>query len=79
MGRKAGAGKIVLYLAIGVVVSVCLLILFAWFRPTPAPDREVLFGLAVSGGGSRATLFAAGDKAVAKNEAKIRKFLEVPL
>ena len=27
---------------------------------TPAPDRDVLIGLAVSGGGSRAALFAAG-------------------
>src|SRR5215217_2998451 len=27
---------------------------------TPAPDRDVLVGLAVSGGGSRAALFAAG-------------------
>jgi hypothetical protein len=25
----------------------------------PAPDREILVGLAVSGGGSRAALFAA--------------------
>jgi hypothetical protein len=65
----------VLYLAIGVMVSVCLLIIVAWFRPTPvytlaaadhsdcltpAPDREVLIGLSVSGGGSRAALFAAG-------------------
>lgn len=27
---------------------------------TPAPDREILIGLSVSGGGSRAALFAAG-------------------
>jgi len=75
MGGKAGTERIVLYLVIGVAVSVGLLITFAWFRPTPVytlaaaehpdcltppPDRDVLIGLAVSGGGSRAALFAAG-------------------
>jgi predicted acylesterase/phospholipase RssA len=74
MKRKFGARRVLLYVVIGVSVSVGLLIAFAWFRPTPVytlqaaehpdcltpdPDREVLIGLAVSGGGSRAALFAA--------------------
>jgi len=75
MARKFEVRRALLYVAICVAVSVGLLILFAWLRPTPvytlaaaehpdcltpAPDREVLIGLAVSGGGSRAALFAAG-------------------
>ena len=73
MERKFEAKRVLLYIVIGMTVSVGLLITFAWFRPTPvytmagaehpdclapAPDREVLIGLAVSGGGSRAALFA---------------------
>jgi predicted acylesterase/phospholipase RssA len=67
--------KILLYTVIAVAAVLGLLIAFAWFRPTPvytpaaaehpdcltpAEDREVIIGLAVSGGGSRAALFAAG-------------------
>src|SRR4030095_4080257 len=73
MNREAG--RVLLYVVMGVVVVVALLIAIAWVtrtplytlqtaeRPectTPAPDRDVLIGLAVSGGGSRAALFAAG-------------------
>lgn len=75
MERKFKAKRVFLYLVIGMTVSVGLLITFAWFRPTPVytlagaehpdcltppEDQEVLIGLAVSGGGSRAALFAAG-------------------
>src|SRR4029079_8069743 len=60
---------------VGIATVVGVLIAIAWFKPTPvlvlaasehpdcltpAPDREVLIGLGVSGGGSRAALFAAG-------------------
>ncbi|HKT33515.1 MAG TPA: patatin-like phospholipase family protein [Nitrospira sp.] len=60
---------------VGIAVVIGVLITIAWFTRTPlytlqaadqpecvtpAPDREVLIGLAVSGGGSRAALFAAG-------------------
>ena len=72
---KRDAGRVLLYVVMGVAVVVALLIAIAWVtrtplytlqtaeRPecvTPAPDRDVLIGLAVSGGGSRAALFAAG-------------------
>lgn len=75
MAWKFEVRRVLLYVVIGVVVSVGLLITFALLKPTPvytlaaaehpdcltpAPDREVLIGLAVSGGGSRAALFAAG-------------------
>jgi hypothetical protein len=75
MERRFQAKRVLLYVVIAIVASVGLLITFAFFRPTPVytlaaaehpdcltpvPDREVLIGLAVSGGGSRAALFAAG-------------------
>ena len=71
---KRDAGRVLLYVVMGVAVVVALLIAIAWVtrtplytlqtaeRPecvTPAPDRDVLIGLAVSGGGSRAALFVA--------------------
>jgi predicted acylesterase/phospholipase RssA len=54
-------------LALGLTVSGCVTPAVHKIKPTsgqgvcvqPAPDREVLVGLAVSGGGSRAALFAA--------------------
>ncbi|HKE61685.1 MAG TPA: patatin-like phospholipase family protein [Nitrospira sp.] len=67
--------SVLVYGLIGIAVVIGLLIGIAWFKPTPvhvlaasehpdcltpAPDREVLIGLGVSGGGSRAALFAAG-------------------
>ncbi|MBA5867498.1 MAG: hypothetical protein GDA67_12475 [Nitrospira sp. CR1.3] len=75
MARKFEVRKVFLYVVVGMVGTVGLLIAAAWFRPTPvlilptaehpdcltpAEDREVLIGLGVSGGGSRAALFAAG-------------------
>jgi predicted acylesterase/phospholipase RssA len=75
MRRRFAAGQIFLYTGILVGVLVGAALAAAWFRPTPvytlaaaehpdcltpAPDREMLIGLAVSGGGSRAALFAAG-------------------
>ena len=68
-------GRVLLYILTTVAVIIGFLIAVAWVtrtplytletadRPecvTPAPDRDVLVGLAVSGGGSRAALFAAG-------------------
>jgi predicted acylesterase/phospholipase RssA len=80
MGRKVRIRTIVL---ITVSLLVVALFAFMWFRATPiytmqaasedpdcvtpAPDSDVLVGLAVSGGGSRAALFAAaGMEALAK-------------
>ena len=75
MGRDEEAGKALLYVAIGIALVVGILISIAWItrtplytlqaaeRPecvTPAADHDLLIGLAVSGGGSRAALFAAG-------------------
>jgi hypothetical protein len=75
MGWNMKPGRIVLYAAMGIGLLVVGLIGAAWFRPTPVytlaaadhpdcltppPDHDVLIGLAVSGGGSRAALFAAG-------------------
>src|SRR4029078_5080510 len=72
---KRKTGRVLLFVVMGVAVVVGLLMAIAWFtrtplytlqtaeKPectTPAPDRDVLIGLAVSGGGSRAALFAAG-------------------
>ena len=72
---KRETGRVLLFVVMGVAVVVGLLMAIAWFtrtplytlqtaeKPectTPAPDRDVLIGLAVSGGGSRAALFAAG-------------------
>jgi hypothetical protein len=68
-------GKMLFYVLFGVALVIGALISIAWFTRTPlytlqaadqpecvtpAHDREVLIGLAVSGGGSRAALFAAG-------------------
>jgi predicted acylesterase/phospholipase RssA len=80
MGRTVRIRTIVL---IAVSLLVVALFAFMWFRATPlitlraasedpdcvtpAPDSDVLVGLAVSGGGSRAALFAAaGMEALAK-------------
>jgi predicted acylesterase/phospholipase RssA len=75
MERTSEAGKVLLYVLIGIAAVVGLLIALAYAtrtplytlnaadRPecvTPPQDRDVLIGLAVSGGGSRAALFAAG-------------------
>lgn len=57
----------VLCLALGLTTSGCVTSAVHQFKPStgdklcvqPAPNREVLVGLAVSGGGSRAALFAA--------------------
>jgi predicted acylesterase/phospholipase RssA len=73
MGRKVRIRTIVLIAATLLVVA---LLAFMWLRATPlytvrtasqepecvtpAPDADVLVGLAVSGGGSRAALFGAG-------------------
>ena len=69
------SGKVNVYVLVGIAVVIGALIAIAWFTRTPlytlqdaeqpecvtpAPDRDVLIGLAVSGGGSRAALFAAG-------------------
>jgi hypothetical protein len=80
MGRTVKIRTIVL---IAVSLLVVAVFAFMWFRATPlytlraasedpdcvtpAPDTDVLVGLAVSGGGSRAALFAAaGMEALAK-------------
>jgi hypothetical protein len=75
MRRTSEGGRILLYVMIALGLLVGLLIASAWATRTPlytlqaadhpdcltpAPDRDVLIGLAVSGGGSRAALFAAG-------------------
>jgi predicted acylesterase/phospholipase RssA len=75
MTRRDEAGKVLVYLLIGIALVVGVLIAIAWVTrtplytlqsaeqpecATPAADRDVLVGLAVSGGGSRAALFAAG-------------------
>ncbi|HKY71703.1 MAG TPA: patatin-like phospholipase family protein [Nitrospira sp.] len=75
MARNQEAGKVLLYVAIGLALVIGILVGIAWMTRTPlytlqaadrpeclvpAPDRDVLIGLAVSGGGSRAALFAAG-------------------
>lgn len=73
MGRKVRIRTIVLSGAILLVVAI---VAFMWTRAiplytvqpasqepdcvTPAPDADILVGLAVSGGGSRAALFGAG-------------------
>ena len=56
-----------LCLVLGLTVSGCVTAPVYMFKPTagpadcvqPAPEREVFVGLSVSGGGSRAALFAA--------------------
>ncbi|HEX5551575.1 MAG TPA: patatin-like phospholipase family protein [Nitrospira sp.] len=75
MIRKDHAGKVLLYVLIGIALVVGALVAIAWLtrtplytlqaaeRPecvTPAAEHDLLIGLAVSGGGSRAALFAAG-------------------
>lgn len=80
MGRKVRIRTIVLFAAILLVVALAAYI-YSKATPlhtlrvasqepecvTPAPDADVLIGLAVSGGGSRAALFAAaGLEALAK-------------
>jgi hypothetical protein len=79
-GRKVSIRAIVLF---AVLALVLLLAVYIWTKATPiytlqaasqnpdciaqAPDADVLVGLAVSGGGSRAALFAAaGMEALAK-------------
>lgn len=75
MAHDDKAGKVLLYVITGIALVVGVLVAIAWMtrtplytlqaaeRPecvTPATDHDVLIGLAVSGGGSRAALFAAG-------------------
>ena len=75
MTRQRQAGKVLLYVATAVTAMVAVLTTIAWVTRTPlytlqtserpecvmpASDSDVLIGLAVSGGGSRAALFAAG-------------------
>src|SRR4029079_14074520 len=75
MARTSKTQKVILSVLVGIVAIIGVLIAIAWatrtplytLQPddepecvTPASDREVLIGLAVSGGGSRAALFAAG-------------------
>jgi predicted acylesterase/phospholipase RssA len=75
MEWKLEVRRVLKYVVIGLLGVVGILVAFAWFKPTPvytvaaaehpdcltpAQDREVIIGLAVSGGGSRAALFAAG-------------------
>ena len=75
MTRKEEAGKVLLYVLIGIALVIGALIAIAWVTRTPlytlqaaeqpecltpAADHDLLIGLAVSGGGSRAALFAAG-------------------
>ncbi|HSA86887.1 MAG TPA: patatin-like phospholipase family protein [Nitrospiraceae bacterium] len=75
MTRNHQAGKVLLYVLTGIALVVGVLIAIAWVTRTPlytlqaaeqpecvtsATDQDVLVGLAVSGGGSRAALFAAG-------------------
>jgi len=75
-GKKGKTVRIRTLVLGGTILLVVALLAFMWFRATPlytvrtvsqepecitpAPDRETLIGLAVSGGGSRAALFAAG-------------------
>ena len=75
MRRTSEGGRILLYVMIAIGLLVGALIAIAWFTRTPlytlksaehpdcvtpAQDHDVLIGLAVSGGGTRAALFAAG-------------------
>ena len=75
MARMSRTQKVLLSVLVGIAAVVGVLIAIAWVTRTPlyalqaaeqpecvtpTPDREVLIGLAVSGGGSRAALFAAG-------------------
>jgi predicted acylesterase/phospholipase RssA len=75
MARTSKTQKVILSVLVGIVAIIGVLIAIAWATRTPlytlqsadqpecvtpASDREVLIGLAVSGGGSRAALFAAG-------------------
>src|SRR6185436_13482554 len=75
MTRKGGAGTMLVYVLFGIALIIGVLIAIAWVTRTPlytlqaaeqpecvtpAADHDVLIGLAVSGGGSRAALFAAG-------------------
>ena len=75
MTRNGEAGKMLVYVLLGIALVIGALIAIAWVTRTPlytlqaaerpecltsAPDRDALIGLAVSGGGSRAALFAAG-------------------
>ena len=75
MTRRGATKKVLVYLLFGVALVIGALIAIAWFTRTPlytlqaaerpdcmtsAPDGDSLIGLAVSGGGSRAALFAAG-------------------
>ena len=74
MTRKGEAGKMLVYVLFGIALVIGALIAIAWVtrtplytlqaaeRPeclTPVAVRDALIGLAVSGGGSRAALFAA--------------------
>ncbi len=75
-GKKGKTVRIRTLVLGGTILLVGALLAFMWFRATPlytvrtaaqepecitpAPDRETLIGLAVSGGGSRAALYAAG-------------------
>jgi predicted acylesterase/phospholipase RssA len=75
MTSKGEGGKALLYVLIGVALVAGTLVTIAWLTRTPlytlqaadrpeclvpAADHDLLIGLAVSGGGSRAALFAAG-------------------
>ena len=75
MAGTSRGKKVILLVLIGIAAVVGVLIAIAWVTRTPlytlqaaerpacmppAADRDVLIGLAVSGGGSRAALFAAG-------------------
>ena len=75
MARTSQDGKVLVYVLVALALIIGGLIVAAWATRTPlytlegadhpdcvtpAPDRDVLIGLAVSGGGSRAALFAAG-------------------
>jgi predicted acylesterase/phospholipase RssA len=75
MPHKDAAGKVLIWLLFGIALVIGVLIAIAWVTRTPlytlqaadhpecvtpADDHDVLIGLAVSGGGSRAALFAAG-------------------
>ena len=75
MARTSRTQKVILSVLAGIAAVIAVLIAIAYVTRTPlytlqaadqpecatqAPDREVLIGLAVSGGGSRAALFAAG-------------------
>jgi len=75
MLQKDDAGRVLVYVLFGIALIIGVLIAIAWVTRTPlytlqaaeqpecvtpAADHDVLIGLAVSGGGSRAALFAAG-------------------